>query len=231
MKQDNGIYKKELEALKAKYGSLSADSISESYLSAQAYTANNTGIYQLSFDISKGNRLDTERLLDDNDAFRAVGLRFYLGIQDTTNPAAMVKQTYVNRFIFEDETGLAAPGNTFNPLHLESVYSFGFVSYKKGVTEYLPALSLIDTRHVPITQQTSATNQSATDNTPGILLKQPFTIMGADRGVLTVNIPAAGTLSLQYAHASHANKKVTMFVELFGWLIKGGSKNKTAADL
>lgn len=190
------------------------------------------GTYDFDFRKAKGNQKATEILLNENDAFVAVGVRFGLAVRDTTLECVHVVQSYPNKIIFEDET-TATPSGTFNPDHLEAIYNAGFLSYKKGDTTWIPRLSLDNSRFVGQTQQSSAANKSSTEFfESGVQpLEQPLKFQGTDLGELKLNIPAASLLKLQYTTAAHSGKKVIAVCKLFGVLISGGNKIATGAAL
>jgi len=230
-------FQSEAEKFKAAYlaktGQKFTGVISQSFIRAEVELQDANGNYTFDLRNAKGTKAITELLLKENDMFKVYDINFALGVKDSTNPAAYVPQTYPNGLIFEDEAGLTTPG-AFRTLHLEAIYNGGYLGYKKGDTTYLPALSLRPARFVSQTQQSSATNKSSTEQNHGghIPLARPFTIIGTDVGDLTMTIPGAATLKIQYnaTATGHATSKVIAIVQLEGLLISGGNKISTAAS-
>lgn len=206
--------------------------ISQSFLRAEEYLTDGEGNYTFNFRAAK-NGQPTERLLKENDAFVALGYSLTLAVKDSTTPSAFVKQYYVNKFVFETETGLAAPG-TFIADHLEAIFNAGSLSYQKGDTTYLPALPLSQNRFVGQTQQTTANNATSTEhNGNGVVsLARSIKMQGIDVGDWGMFIPSANALKLQYTTGAtgHATKKVVAILELHGILVSGGAKILTAAS-
>lgn len=227
---NTGSYAAQIARIKAQLGKGYKGVISQSFLRAEEPTVDGEGNYSFNFRTAKGGGTTTERLLKENDAFIAMGARFFIAIRDSAVPSAFVKQYYPNAFIFEDEAALAAPG-TFRTEHLEALYNAGTLNYFKGDTTYLPAMSLTDFRFVGQTQQTSATNKTSTE-LPGnglVKLARPITMQGIDVGDWGLNIPSANNLKLQYTVGAtgHATKTVVMGLELHGILVSGGAKIMT----
>ena len=222
-------FAKEVAKVKSKLGASYNGIVSESYLRAEVETVDGTGIYPFDFRASKGSKRPQERLLNENDLFRVTAIRLFLLSSLTANKGICVPQTYPNSTVFDDETN-DSPAGTFVTDHLEAVYNAGYLTYKKGDTTYLPALSLRDARFVAQTQQSSATNRSSTEQvSPGaIILAQPFNLIGTDLGELTVNIPDAAALKIQYSTAANAGRRVLLGLQLEGILFTGGNKIKTA---
>lgn len=224
-------FDKEVSFLKAKVLGLNYQGvISESALRAETETTDGTGTYTFDFKASKGTKVPQERLLADNDLFRVLGVRFFLLSRTTANRAIAVPQTFPNAIIFDDETN-DSPAGTFVTEHLEAFYNAGYLTYKKGDTTYLPYLPLKDARFVAQTQQSSAANKSSTEMVaPGmIVLSRPFHISGIDQGELSIVVPDAAALKIQYSTAANAGKRIVLGVELLGILVSGGSKIATAA--
>lgn len=207
--------------------------ISESSLRAELPTIDGTGTYLFDFKASKGNKAPQERLLADNDLFRVLGFRFFMLNRLTSNKAIAVPQYCPNETVFNTETD-DSPAGAFDTAHLEAFYNAGFMQYKKGDTTYAPYLPLKDCRFASQTQQSSATNKSSTEITaPGmIVLSRPFHIQGIDQGELSIVVPDAAALKIQYstvANVTTTPRQVILGVELLGILFSGGSKIATAA--
>lgn len=222
----------EVAKVKQKLGSSYKGVVSESFLRAETNTIDGTGYYPFDFRASKGSKEVTEKLLNDNDLFRVLGIRFFLINRLTSNPVIAVPQTYPNHTVFDSELD-DSPAGTFDPTHLEAFYN-GFITYKKGDTTYLPALSLRDARFVAQTQQSAATNRSSTELTsPGMLvLSQPFNIIGTDLGELSVNVPSPASLKIQFstvANVTTTPRKLALACVLEGILFSGGNQIASTA--
>lgn len=222
-------FNQEVAKVKNKIGAYSGVT-SESFLRAEELTIDGQGTYTFDFKQSKGNKKVTEQLLNENDLFRVLGIRFFMLSAVTTNPVIAVPQTYPNVNIFTTETA-DSPAGTFDAAHLEAFYNAGYLSYKKGDTTYIKALSLRDSRFVSQTQQSSATNKSSTElASPGMLvLSQPFNIIGTDLGELSINVPSPANLKIQYSTSANAGKRIYLAVQLEGILFSGGNKISTAS--
>ncbi|MEO5892266.1 MAG: hypothetical protein ABIQ31_18610 [Ferruginibacter sp.] len=225
-------FSKEVAFLKGKMPSGFKGVISQSYLRAEVDTVDGTPQFEFDFRSAKGIKQLTERLLNENDLFRVLAIRFRIGVRLLSNPAIWVPQSYPNNFVFDTETDDATAG-TFDAAHLEALYN-GYLNYKKGDTTYLPALSLEGARFVSQTQQTSAANKSSTEHNDGGIIKveRPFNLMGTDLGNLTLNIPAASNLKIQFstvANITTVPKKIVLMCQLDGILVSGGNKIVTGA--
>lgn len=197
--------------------------ISERNLRAIATLKDATGVYEFDFRTAKGAQNVMERLLNDNDAFRIGAVRITLAVQDAALPSILVKQTYPNKIIFEDEV-TAVPAGTFTPDHLEAVFN-STLSYLKGNTTYIDGMELEGCRQVGDTQQSSAANKSSNWAANGELeLARPFTVIGSNIGKFKIEIPEAQALKLQYSTAAHAGKKVILILDLIGAIAIGGSE-------
>lgn len=223
-----------IDKVKANFKSQYKGVISESFLRAEAKTIDGNGIYGFDFRASKGDKRATEVLLNDNDLFVVMGIRFFLLNVLKSNPVISVPQTYPNPIVFDSEVDDAIVG-TFDPTHLEAFYSNGALSYKKGDTTYIKALSLRDTRFVSQTQQSSLVNKSSTEiSSPGMLvLNSPFKLAGSDLGETLISVPAPSQLKIQFstvANITTTPREVVLGLQLEGVLFSGGNKIATATS-
>ena len=211
--------------LKQKFGESFQGQITQSYLRMENDTVDGQGSYIYDIRSAKGNATATEFLLNENDSFHASYVALFLGVRPAANPAAAVLQTYPNQVVFADETA-ANPAGTFDPNHLEAFYN-GRMQLKVGDTTFIPGLDLRNSRHVPNNQQTSASTKSQQDAKNGLIsLHPPFTLSGKDNNELSIIIPAANGLKVQYTTAAHAGLRVFSCLYLIGYRITGGARVK-----
>lgn len=221
-------FEKEMAALRSRLGAGYKGVMSESILRAEVDLIDATGVYNFAFQNAKGIKQLTEVLLKENDLFRVLGLRFNLAVRRASVPTAYVPQVSANKFLFATETA-DSPAGTFDSDHLEAIYNCGFIAYKKGDTVFLPQLSLRDARFVAQTQQTSAANKSSVEQyKAGVVpLQRPFNLIGTDLGEVSLNIPGAQNLKLQYSTVANLTTnglRIIAIITLEGILASGGNK-------
>ncbi len=208
------------KSLQAKYGSVSTPA--PAYLRVEQMLSNTSGKY--TFDIKKnGNETNTEVKLDRNDLFVVTDIGVYLSGVTVTTKGIEVLQTYPNSVVFTAMTGTTVS-------HLEAIYN-GYLQLKIGQKVNIERLSMLNFRHVPITQQaTGASNVPGFANSqysveahtykPGSLLY----LHGTSNIEITIQFPTIASMAIQ-ATTVTTNYNNLVFVP-YGYLLSGAAQGK-----
>lgn len=185
--------------------------INESFLRIEKVLKNTTSVY----DFNLKDTSDTEaieRKLDINDSFLVGGIALAVYKRDKTAPYNEELQFYPNPQHF---TG----GTNFSVKDLEVLYK-GSLEFKVGNTVNAEALSTLDFRHVPETQQTAATNHAQFCLDEVVKQLSPnFLLRGSKSNSIKLTAPMSDG-ALNWAH-DDANQETRVVLYLTGMQIKG----------
>lgn len=172
------------------------------------------GRYTFPVKKSTGNVLAMEQRLDENDAFVVTHVRVRIKQEEPTKPGSGIYQTYVN------QTAITLAASEVVAADVESHFN-SKLNLVVDNTEKIKALDMSNSRVAPTTQQSAATNRSEAHEFDGFIpLHTGQVLYGSKSNDLNLDCPAYPT---KYTQHTTLTTRIYVAVELYGFLIPGGS--------